>query len=64
MVKILPFQPSRFVNGAKKDGGDVDGDLPKVFRSGGLERCIDPPDDRLAESELYILEHRGLGEVK
>ena len=42
----------------------MDGDLPKVFRSGSLERCIDPPDDRLAQSELYVLELRGLGEVK
>ena len=31
-------------------------DLPKVFGSGGLERCVDPTDNRLAWSKLYILE--------
>ena len=67
MVEVLPCQTSRFVDGAGKDvrqGGEkVDGNLPKVFGPDGLERCVDPLDIRLAQSELYVFELCGLGEV-
>ena len=63
MVKLLPFQGSRFVDEVNKEAGEVDGDLSKVFGSRGLKRCVDPPEIWLAQSELHILKRCGLGEV-
>ena len=63
MVKIPPSQAGRFVDLAK-DGRKVDGDLPKVFGSGGLKRFDDPPDVRPDQSKLCGVELYGPGEVK
>ena len=68
MVKVLPFQASRFVDWARKYEAQVvdkvDGNLLKVLGSDGLKRCSDPLDFRLAQLKLHIFELCGLKEVK
>jgi hypothetical protein len=43
---------------------EVDGDLPKVSGPGCFERCVDPSDIQVAQSELHVFELCGLGEFK
>ena len=69
VVKVLPFRTSRFVDrpnkgGGQGSGGKADGDLPKVFRCGSLQSCVDPLGFQRVHLKLHILERFSFGEVK
>ena len=69
MVKLLPLQTSRVVDWAERgegygDVGEVNGDLPEAGGFDSSKSRIDPPDARLARSELHIPELCSLGEIQ
>jgi hypothetical protein len=68
-VKLLPLRRGSFVDWVEKGegrggGGEVDGNLSEGVGFDGSESRVDPPDPRLAWSELHVPELCSLGEIK
>jgi hypothetical protein len=56
IVKVLPFQSRCSLGEAKEGREEVNGNLLKVLRLGGSERCADPLDIWFVPPKMHILE--------